>query len=83
LAPGSSAWTVLGPLTHLIPGAVAVDAAGAVYVTDAGGNDKVFKLAAAPPSPSVLPFVGLSAPDNVAIDKDGNVYVADAGNKRC
>jgi DNA-binding beta-propeller fold protein YncE len=70
------------PFTDLnAPAGVAVDAAGAVYVTDAG-NSRVLKLAAGAGAPTVLPFTGLNGPGGVAVDAAGAVYVTDAGNSR-
>jgi serine/threonine protein kinase, bacterial len=64
-----------------IPSAVAVDAAGNVYVTDFGTN-RVLKLAAGASSTTVLPFNGLKEPGAVAVDPPGNVYVLDDGHFR-
>lgn len=58
------------------PNAVAVDAAGAIYVTDAG-NRRVLKLAAGSTSQTELPFTGLQNLTAIAVDPAGNVYVTD------
>ena len=44
------------------PEGVAVDAAGDLYVADYG-NNRVLKLAAGSPTPTVLPFPGLNGPN--------------------
>ncbi len=62
------------------PQGVAVDGAGAVYVSDF--NNRVLKLAAGSNTQAVLPFDGLNYPEGVAVDTGGNVYVADRGNDR-
>jgi len=61
-------------LTH--PSAVAVSAAGDVYLADGEGG-RVLKLAAGATEQTVLPFTGLNGPDGVAVDNAGNVYVTD------
>jgi serine/threonine-protein kinase len=58
------------------PGAVAVDTAGAVYVTDAG-NDRVLKLAANSTTPTTLRLTPLANPVDVTVDSVGTVYVVD------
>ncbi len=71
------------------PRGVAVDAAGNVYVADAG-NNQVLKLAAGSSTQTVLPFTGLQLSTGivnysiagVAVDAAGDVYVADSGNNR-
>ena len=60
------------------PSAVAVDAAGNVYVADAG-NAAVEKLPAGGGSPVSIGS-GFSYPTGVAVDAGGNVFVADQGN---
>jgi serine/threonine-protein kinase len=80
LAPGSSKPSVL-PFNGLYqPQDLAVDQAGAVYVTDF--NNRVVKLDAGSNSQTVLPFSGLNYPEGVAVDSQGSVYVADRGNDR-
>jgi hypothetical protein len=59
---------------------VAVDAAGDVFVADAG-NNRVLELPAGG-SQEALPFSGLSSPAGVAVDTARDVFVADAGNNR-
>jgi sugar lactone lactonase YvrE len=60
---------------------VAVDTAGAVYVTDSGHN-RVVKLAAGSSTQTMLPFRGLSSPQGVAVDNAGTVYVVDFSHGR-
>ena len=70
------------PFTGLnLPGGVAVDPPGNVYVADYG-NDRVVKLSAGTLDQDVLPFTDLVKPAGVAVDSAGNVYVADSGNRR-
>jgi serine/threonine-protein kinase len=78
----SNAPQVVLPFTGLnLPNAVAVDTAGAVYVSDRG-NNRVVKLAAGASTESVLPFTGLNDPEGVAVDTAGDVYVTDSANNR-
>jgi serine/threonine-protein kinase len=80
LSAGSSTPAVL-PFSGLYqPQGVAVDANGAVYVSDF--NNRVVKLAAGSNNQEVLPFDGLDYPEGVAVDAGGSVYVADRGNNR-
>jgi serine/threonine protein kinase, bacterial len=68
---------VVLPFTGLNrPGAVDVDTAGAVYVTDAG-NDRVLKLAANSTTPTTLRLTPLANPVDVTVDSVGTVYVVD------
>ena len=70
------------PFTGLkLPGGVAVDAAGTVYVADEN-NNRVLELAAGSSIQSVLPFTDLNVPGDVAVDTAGNLYVTDAYNNR-
>lgn len=80
LAPGSNKPEML-PFTGLYePQGVAVDRAGAVYVTDF--NNRVLKLDPDSHVQSELPFTGLNYPEGLVVDNDGSVYVADRGNNR-
>ncbi|WP_230987243.1 serine/threonine-protein kinase PknD [Mycolicibacter heraklionensis] len=80
LEPGSNAPVML-PFTGLYePQGVAVDRAGAVYVTDF--NNRVVKLDPDSNVQSELPFTGLNYPEGLVVDNDGSVYVADRGNNR-
>jgi serine/threonine-protein kinase len=70
------------PFTDLKrPFGVAVDTAGAVYVTEED-NNQVVKLAAGSSTQAVLPFTGLNYPVGVAVDSAGSVYVTDLDNNR-
>ncbi|TWJ04655.1 NHL repeat-containing protein [Mucilaginibacter frigoritolerans] len=89
---GDSTTTSLDSLpTFYSPAAVAVDAAGNVYVADYG-NDMIRKIT---PGGKVSTLAGsgvqgsvngtgeaasFNRPSGVAVDANGNVYVADAGN---
>jgi serine/threonine-protein kinase len=66
---------------RLSPGAVAVDSAGAVYVTNQGMYGRVVKLAPGSDTPTVLPFTGLYQPQGVAVDSAGAVYVTDFNHR--
>jgi serine/threonine protein kinase, bacterial len=81
-APKPAPSQVVLPFTALnLPGGVAVDSAGTVYVADYG-NQRVVKVAAGSLHQEVLPFTGLNNPTGVAVDSAGTVYVADFGNQR-
>lgn len=87
-----------GPATAaalIEPSALALDNAGTLYITDAGG-DAVRKVSA---SGTITTFAGtgiagfsgdggsptaakLNQPRGVAVDSAGNVYIADTGNNR-
>lgn len=56
--------------------AVAVDAAGDLYVTDTTGN-QVLKLDVRSGVQEVLGFTGLDLPDGIAVDSVGIIYVGD------
>jgi serine/threonine protein kinase, bacterial len=60
---------------------VAVDAAGAAYVTDVG-TDRVWRLDVGAETATQLPFRGLKNPRDVAVDAKGDVYVTDSSNDR-
>ena len=62
------------------PKAVAIDAAGDVFIADSSAG-KVYEYAAGS-STAVSIGSGLSAPQGVAVDGAGNVYIADTGNSR-
>ena len=66
---------------RLSPGGVAVDSAGAVYVTNQGIYGRVVKLTPGSDTPTVLPFTGLYQPQAVAVDSAGAVYVTDFNNR--
>jgi hypothetical protein len=64
-----------------LPGGVAVDASGNVYVAD-GGNNAVKEMPAGCASSSCVTVLGggYGDPFGVAVDGSGNVYVADTNN---
>lgn len=62
------------------PDGAAVDAAGNLFIADAGANS-IFELAAGSSTPVAL-GAGLNAPQGVAVDGAGNVFIADTGNNR-
>ncbi len=66
---------------RLSPGGVAVDSAGAVYVTNQGMYGRVVKLTPGSETPTVLPFTGLYQPQAVAVDSAGAVYVTDFNHR--
>jgi serine/threonine-protein kinase len=66
---------------RLSPGGVAVDSAGAVYVTNQGMFGRVVKLVPGSSTPAVLPFTGLYQPQGVAVDSAGAVYVTDFNHR--
>lgn len=75
---GSPAMT---PYTGFItPTGVSVDAAGDLFVADAGAN-AVDKIAAGTKALSSIGS-GFSSPSGTALDANGNLYVADTGNNR-
>ncbi|MCB9438693.1 MAG: protein kinase [Mycolicibacterium sp.] len=72
------------PFAGLVGGAgIAVDAAGAVYVGDAGDRDhrqvRVLKLAPGATDPVELPFDRLTDTDGIAVNAADEVYVTNAG----
>jgi len=62
-----------------LPGGVALDGAGNVYLADYG-NNAIKKWTSANNSVTTLVSSGLSNPVGVAVDGAGNVYIADTGN---
>jgi sugar lactone lactonase YvrE len=62
------------------PEAVAVDAAGDVYIADAG-NNRVVEVPT-DGDPQITVGTGLSHPHGVAVDPIGDVFIADSGNGR-
>jgi serine/threonine-protein kinase len=63
------------------PSGLAVNAAGDVYVADAG-NSRMLELPSGSISPTTVPFTGLGNPSGVAIDSAGDVYVTNTANNR-
>jgi uncharacterized protein (TIGR03437 family) len=63
------------------PRAVAVDAAGNVYVADSG-NNQVRRIDPQGTITTVDTGNSLSDPRGVAVDRAGNLYIADTGNHR-
>jgi len=60
------------------PGGIDFDAAGDLFVADAGNNEiKKFPVGG---GAAVIIGSGFSSPNDVKVDASGNVYVADAGN---
>ena len=66
------------------PAAVAVDAAGNVYVSDIGANSivEIPGGTGVGTAPFNLNFPSISTPGGVALDANGNLYVADSGGKQ-
>lgn len=73
--------TVIGSLSN--PTSVRLDAAGNVYLAEAGtsGNGDVKFIPASSTSATMLiaPGAGLNTPSALALDADGNLYIADQG----
>jgi sugar lactone lactonase YvrE len=63
------------------PWAVAVDAAGNLYIADYS-NNVIRKVDGSGNISTVAALTGLSSPGGVAFDSAGNLYVADTGNQR-
>ena len=65
---------------YSMPEGVAIDAAGNLFIADAGANT-VYEIAPGSTTPVALGS-GLSAPRGVAVDGAGNIFVADTGNNQ-
>lgn len=63
------------------PWDVATDAAGNLYIADAG-NNSIRKVDATTGQMTTIADIGLNFPRGVAVDTQGNVYVADSKNGR-
>jgi len=75
-APGSNTPEAL-PFQHMsVAAGMTVDAAGNLYVGDAGGK-RVLKLAPGASSPAELPFHAPRSVINIAVDAKGAVYLVD------
>ncbi|MCV6987081.1 protein kinase [Mycobacterium shinjukuense] len=66
---------------RLSPGAVAVNDAGTVYITNQTMYGRVVALAPGSSTPTVKPFTGLYEPQGVAVDSSGKIYVTDFNNR--
>jgi hypothetical protein len=79
------------PLRHItngiwIPGQIAVDAAGNLYVPNLGKYANTANLAVYAPgasAPTVTYTTGLTSPTAAAVDSHGNMFVANACNASC
>ena len=93
-APGFSDAASPVQATFADPFGVAVAPDGAIYISDAGDNNRIRKIT---PDGRVETFAGdgreafadgpglqaaFNTPSGLAIDADGNIYVADTGNNR-
>ncbi|MGA9667838.1 MAG: choice-of-anchor D domain-containing protein, partial [Terracidiphilus sp.] len=97
LATGYMQGTGTGPEVNFLPGtemsvptssllfpfAIAVDAAGDIYIVDSG-NNRLLKetFSGGSYTVSTVHSSTLSYPTGVALDAGGNVYIADTGNNR-
>ena len=80
-ASGQNVLPFTGLDFSFIPGGLALDRAGGVYVSSQGMYGRVVKLAPGSNTPAVLPFTGLYQPQGLAVDANGTVYVADFNNR--
>jgi sugar lactone lactonase YvrE len=77
LDPGNAP-VAYGPFTN--PAGIAVDAAGDMFVADAGANTVNFIPAGSTTASAI--GSGFNGPTGVALDASGNLYVADTGNNQ-
>jgi hypothetical protein len=78
-APGTQ--TAVGSGWNQPYGGVAVDAAGDVFVSDAGSNNQVVEIRAGGGAQTTVGS-GLNVPSGVAVDGAGDVFIADVRNNR-
>lgn len=78
---GASAGAVVPYATLNAPTAVALDAAGNLYIADSGAND-VLRVDAATHAVTAVAGTStiLSTPSGIAATPDGTLYIADTGN---